>query len=201
MVKAPRPHHPPPPSHPPPPGNLINRSKALILLWFIRFHFCVHAYFLRNISNILLIVICFNFPCMLSWGLGLNQFYSRESSTNKQVISVTHFVTWSCPAGTWRLYNVVLTSMQRHAWHDVASTLMRALTFIQLRINVDAMSWSYSEVNATLYIRHVSAGCYVFVSMRWCSWEPNRRLSKSIIKQFWQRFCWSSYLLCSACCY
>ena len=65
------------------------------------------------------------------------------------------------PAGIWRLYNVVPTSMQRH---DVASTLIRRcityghMTFIQRRTNVDATSRRCIDVDTTLYKRHMPAG-------------------------------------------
>ena len=45
------------------------------------------------------------------------------------VINLSHYVvsTAITPAGTWRLYNVGSTSMQRH---DVASTLRRRCIYV-----------------------------------------------------------------------
>ena len=70
-----------------------------------------------------------------------------------------------------RLYNVILTSMQRHVVYTVALTSMHrhdvyttslwrwwfVKTFIQHCIDVDATSWRCIDINATLDKRHVPA--------------------------------------------
>ena len=46
------------------------------------------------------------------------------------------------PADTWRLYNVVLTSTQRHdVWTTNVALMCGVMAFIPRRINVDTASW------------------------------------------------------------
>ena len=76
------------------PQDSVNISASkLILLFLAR----IRRFFHRNV---------------LIWGSGWVYW---------QLINGLIFIDW-CPAGTWRLYNVGLTSIQRH---DVASTLRR----------------------------------------------------------------------------
>ena len=53
------------------------------------------------------------------------------------------------------------------------------MTFMQHRLNVDATSWRCIDVEATLYRRHVSAGCTAR-----CKFAQNRINSKSVNNTF-----------------
>ena len=98
-------------------------------------------------SNLHLSFFRLGHPHFLFNIFNINELFFME----KRMHSVIEITVWSTPS-----------------WH---------MTFIQLRLNVDATSWPCIDIEATLCKRHVSAGTIIII---W--WETNSYRSQTL---FW----------------
>ena len=102
---------------------------------------------MRSLIWVFAVRICPKIPIRLSMSLKILLFPGEQPPAWTECN-----IGNDLPAGTWRLYNVGSTSMQRiTSWRciDVEPTY------------VDATSWRCIDVEPTLYKRHVPAGLWV----------------------------------------